>query len=236
MEKIKTDIKYKTFKIMQMNCSKKLAEIKVPDGVVFHLSMGHVTSTNEDRDTYNFIAVIPYDENIYKFLLEQKFDHTAHTVYNILDTYISWIIKDSVPENFNTFPFTTEDPNIEPFYIKSLSVNREKKNKMYIDLLTEIYNRDGKYPSREEMLGIEKRCIEETSVITGYMKIIGVSFSGVQAVHIRCVPTSIVDSGIFYQYISYNQIFGDDNLIATKDEFAIALNTVLQDLDILNIL
>ena len=232
MEKI-TDIKYKTFKLLQFECGKKFVEIKVPDGVVFHLTMGHVIGADEDRDTYNFIAVIPYDENTYKFLLEQKFDHT---VYNILDTYISWIIKDSVPENFNTFPFTTEDPNIEPFYIKSLSVNREKKNKMYIDLLKEIYNRDGKYPSREEMLGIEKRCIEETSVITGYMKIIGVSFSGVQAVHIRCVPTSIIDSGIFYQYISYNQIFGDDNLIATKDEFARALNTVLQDFDILNIL
>ena len=71
MEKIKTDIKYKTFKIMQMSRGGKLVEIKVPDGVVFHLSMGHVTGVDEDRDTYNFIAVIPYDESIHTFLLEQ---------------------------------------------------------------------------------------------------------------------------------------------------------------------
>ena len=234
MEKTKTDIKYKTFKIMQMSRGKNLAEIRVPDGVVFHLSMGHVTSVDEDRDTYNFIAVIPYDENIYNFLLEQKYDYTVH---NIFDTYISWIIKDSVPEDFNTFPFTTADPNIEPFYIKTLSVNREKKNKMYIGLLTEIYNRDGKYPPREETLGIERRCIEESSIITGYMKITGVSFFGVRVVHIRCAPFSTaVNSGVFRQYISYAEIFRDDNLITTKDEFAANLSTILQDLDILDIL
>lgn len=233
MEKIETDIKYKTFKLMQMDRGKKLVEIKVPDGVVFHLSMGHVMSTDEDRDTYNFIAVIPYDENIYNFLLGQKYDYTVH---NIFDTYISWIIKDSVPENFNTFPFTTADPNIEPFYIKTLSVNRSKKNKMYADLLTEIYNRDGKYPSREEGFEIEKRCIEESSVITGYMKITGVSFFGIQAVCIRCAPISTaVDSGVFHQHISYAE-FRDDNLIATKDEFATALSIILQDLDILDVL
>ena len=234
MEKIETNIKYKTFKIMQMSRGKKLVEIRVPDGVVFHLSMGHVTGVDEDRDTYNFIAVIPYDESIYTFLLEQKCDYTVH---NIFDTYISWIIKDSVPEDFTAFPFTTADPNIEPFYIKTLSVNREKKNKMYIDILTEIYNHDGEYPPREEARVIERRCIEESSIITGYMKITGISFFGVHVVHIRCVPTSTaVDSGIFRQYISYTEIFGDDNLIATKDEFATALNTILQDLDILDIL
>ena len=233
MEKIETDIKYKTFKIMQMSRDKKLVEIRVPDGVVFHLSMGHVMSTDEDRDTYNFIAVIPYDENLYEFLLGQKYDYTIH---NIFDTYISWIIKDSVPENFNTFPFTTANPNIEPFYIKTLSVNHSEKNKMYIDLLTEIYNHDGKYPSREEGFEIEKRCIEESSVITGYMKITGVSFFGIQVVHIRCAPISTaVDSGVFHQHISYAE-FRDDNLIATKDEFAAALSTILQDLDILDVL
>ena len=234
MEKIETDIKYKTFKLLQSEYSKKFAEIKVPDGVVFQLTMGHVMSSDEDRDTYNFIAVIPYDENIYNFLLEQKYDYTVH---NIFDTYISWIIKDSVPEDFNTFPFTTADPNIEPFYIKTLSVNREKKNKMYINLLTEIYNRDGKYPPREETLGIERRCIDESSIITGYMKITSVSFFGVRVVHIRCAPFSTaVGSGVFRQYISYAEIFRDDNLITTKNEFAANLSAILQDLDILDIL
>ena len=234
MEKTKTDIKYKTFKIMQMSRGKKLVEVRVPDGVVFHLSMGHVTGVDEDRDTYNFIAVIPYNESIHTFLLEQKCDYTVH---NIFDTYISWIIKDSVPEDFTAFPFTTADPNIEPFYIKTLSVNREKKNKMYIDLLTEIYNRDGKYPSREETLGIEKRCIEETSTITGYMKITNILFSGVQAVHIRCVPDptldSCIDSGIFCQYISYNNLFSYESLPTTENEFNNAVSEILQNFNIL---
>ena len=239
MEKTKTDIKYKTFKIMQMSRGKKLVEIRVPDGVVFHLSMGHVTSTNEDRDTYNFIAVIPYDESIHTFLLEQKCDYTVH---NIFDTYISWIIKDSVPEDFTAFPFTTADPNIEPFYIKTLSVNRKKKNKMYIDLLTEIYNRDGKYPPREETLEIERRCIEESSVITCYMKITGVTFFGVQVLHIRCVPgvpdstldsCIFTDSGIFCQYITYNDLFSYESLPTTENEFNNAVSEILQNFNIL---
>lgn len=231
MEKI-MDIKYKTYKLQQIP-RKTITEIKVPDGVVFHLSMGHVMSADEDRDTYNFIAVIPYDENMYKFLLEQKCNCC---VYNIFNTYISWIINDSTPENFNTIPFTTEDLNIEPFYIKSLSVNQTKKNMMFDGLIDEIYKRDGKYPSFNETLEITKRCIEESSIVVGYMKITDVSFFGVQAVHIRYVSTSTIDSGIVYQHIGYNQLLNDDNLIATKDEFAIALNSILQDLDILDVL
>ena len=113
MEKIKTDIKYKTFKLLQFNCGKKLVEIKVPDGVVFHLTIGHVIGADEDRDTYNFIAVIPYDEDIYKFLLEQKCNCC---VYNIFNTYISWIINDSTPENFNIFPFTSHMINYNIYY------------------------------------------------------------------------------------------------------------------------
>ena len=238
MENI-TDIKYKTFKLLQMEYGKKFAEIKVPDGVVFQLTMGHMTSSDEDRDTYNFIAVIPYDENIYNFLIKQKFEYTVHNIFN---TYIAWIIRDSTPENFNDFPFTNEYQNIEPFYIKTVSVNREKKNKMYIDLLKEIYNRDGKYPSREETLEIERRCVEESSVITCYMKITGVSFFGVQVLHIRCVPgvpdstldsCIFTDSGIFCQYITYNDLFSYESLPTTENEFNNAVSEILQNFNIL---
>lgn len=232
MEKIETNIKYKTFKLMQMDRDKKLVEIKVPDGVIFHLSMGRVTSAHEDRDAYNFIAVIPYDENIYKFLLEQKCC-CIYTIYNIFDTYIAWIIKDSIPENFNTFPFTTEDQNIKPFYIKTLSVNRTKKNKMYADLLEEIYNRDGKYPPREEIPEIGRRCMEESSIVTGYMKIIDITFTGVRALHIQVVPDSILDSGIARQYITYNSLFSYEILLATENEFNNAVSETLQDFNII---
>ena len=234
-----TYIKYKTFKLLQMDRGKKIAEIKVPDGVVFHLSMGHVISAYEDRDTYNFIAVIPYDKDICNFLTQQNIHCTVH---NIFDTYIAWIIKDSTPENFNNFPFTTDAPNIEPFYIKTLSVNQSKKNKMYIDLLTEIYNRDGKYPPREETLEIERRCIEESSVITCYMKITGVSFFGVQVLHIRCIPgvpdstldsCIFTDSGIFCQYITYNDLFSYESLPTTENEFNNAVSEILQNFNIL---
>lgn len=232
MEKIETDIKYKSFKIMQMDCGKKFVEIKVPDGVVFQLSMGHITSVDEDRDTYNFIAVIPYDENIHTFLLEQKCC-CIYTIYNIFDTYIAWIIKDSVPENFNTFPFTTEDQNIKPFYIKTLSVNRTKKNKMYADLLEEIYNRDGKYPPREEIPEIKRKCMEESSIVTGYMKITGITFAGVRALHIYVVPDSILDSGIARQYITYNSLFSYEILLTTENEFNNVVSETLQDFNIL---
>ena len=229
MEKI-ADIKYKTFKLLQFNCGKKLAEIKVPDGVVFHLTIGHVIGADEDRDTYNFIAVIPYDENIYNFLLKQKFEYTLHNIFN---TYIAWIIRDSTPENFNDFPFTTEDQNIEPFYIKTLSVNQSEKNKMYADLLNEVYKRDGEYPPREKMLEIEKRCIEESSTITGYMKITNISFSGVKAVRIGCAADLSIESGIFYQYISYNNLFSYESLPATENEFNNAVSEILQNFNIL---
>ena len=236
MEKIETNIKYKTFKLLQSEYCKKFAEIKVPDGVVFQLTMGHMTSSDEDRDTYNFIAVIPYDENIYNFLLKQKFEYTLHNIFN---TYIAWIIRDSTPENFNTFPFTTVDQNIEPFYIKTLSVNQSEKNKMYVDLLREIYDRDGKHPPREKMLEIEKRCIEESSTITGYMKITNILFSGVQVVYIRCVPDSTLDSciftdsGIFCQYITYNNLFSYESLPTTENEFNNAASEILQNVGVL---
>ena len=234
MEKIETDIKYKTFKLLQSEYGKKFAEIKVPNGVVFQLTMGHVISSDEDRDTYNFIAVIPYDENIYNFLLKQKFEYTLHNIFN---TYIAWIIKDSTPENFNTFPFTTDEPNIEPFYIKTLNVDKSKKNEMYADLLKEIYNRDGKYPSHEELTVIERKCIEESSTITGYMKITNILFSGVQVVYIRCVPDptldSCIDSGIFCQYITYNNLFSYESLPTTENEFNNAVSEILQNFNIL---
>ena len=229
MEKI-TDIKYKTFKLLQMEYGKKFAEIKVPDGVVFQLTMGHMMSSDEDRDTYNFIAVIPYDENIYNFLLKQKFEYTLHNIFN---TYIAWIIRDSTPENFNTFPFTTVDQNIEPFYIKTLSVNQSEKNKMYVDLLNELYKCNGEYPPREKMLEIEKRCIEESSTITGYMKITNISFSGVKAVRIGCAADLSIESGIFYQYISYNNLFSYESLLTTENEFNNAASEILQNFNIL---
>lgn len=230
MEKIKTDIKYKTFKLLQFECGKKFVEIKVPDGVVFQLTMGHMMSSDEDRDTYNFIAVIPYDENIYNFLIEQKFEYTVHNIFN---TYIAWIIKDSTPENFNTFPFTTDEPNIEPFYIKTLNVDKSKRSEMYVDLLKEIYNRDGKYPSHEELTVIERKCIEESSTITGYMKITSISFSGIHAVHIRCVPDLSIESGILCQYISYNNLFSYESLLTTENEFNNAASEILQNFNIL---
>ena len=235
MEKIEMGIKYKSFKLLQFKCGKKFVEIKVPDGVVFHLTMGHVMSANEDRDTYNFIAVIPYDENIYKFLLMQKCDQI---IYNIFDTHIAWIIKDSAPENFNTFPFTTDKPNIEPFYIKTLNVDKSKRNEMYVDLLKEIYNRDGKYPSHEESTAIERKCIEASSTITGYMKITNILFSGVQVVYIRCVPDSTLDSciftdsGIFCQYITYNNLFSHESLPTTENEFNNAVSEILQNIGV----
>lgn len=229
MENI-TDIKYKTFKLLQMEYGKKFAEIKVPDGVVFQLTMGHMMSSDEDRDTYNFIAVIPYDENIYNFLIKQKFEYTVHNIFN---TYIAWIIRDSTPENFNDFPFTNEDQNIEPFYIKTLNVDKSKKTEMYVDLLKEIYNRDGKYPPHEKMLEIEKRCIEESSTITGYMKITSISFSGIHAVHIRCTPDLSIESGIFCQYISYNNLFSYESLLTTENEFNNAASEILQNVGVL---
>ena len=236
MEKIKTDIKYKTFKLLQFKCGKKFVEIKVPDGVVFHLTMGHVIGVDEDRDTYNFIAVIPYDENICNFLFKQKCDQI---IYNIFDTHIMWIIKDSTPENFNTFPFTTDEPNIEPFYIKTLNVDKSKRSEMYADLLKEIYNRDGKYPSHEELTVIERKCIEESSTITGYMKITNILFSGVQVLYIRCVPDSTLDSciftdsGIFCQYITYNNLFSYESLPTTENEFNNAVSEILQNFNII---
>ena len=230
MEKIETNIKYKTFKLLQSEYCKKFAEIKVPDGVVFQLTMGHMTSSDEDRDTYNFIAVIPYDENIYNFLLKQKFEYTLHNIFN---TYIAWIIRDSTPENFNTFPFTTVDQNIEPFYIKTLSVNQSEKNKMYVDLLNELYKCNGEYPPREKMLEIEKRCIEESSTITGYMKITNISFSGVKAVRIGCAADLSIESGIFYQYISYNNLFSYESLPATENEFNNTASEILQNVGVL---
>lgn len=229
MENI-TDIKYKTFKLLQMEYGKKFAEIKVPDGVVFQLTMGHMMSSDEDRDTYNFIAVIPYDENIYNFLIKQKFEYTVHNIFN---TYIAWIIRDSTPENFNDFPFTTEDQSIEPFYIKTLSVNQSEKNKMYVDLLNELYKCNGEYPPREKMLEIEKRCIEESSTITGYMKITSISFSGIHAVHIRCVPDLSIESGILCQYISYNNLFSYESLLTTENEFNNAASEILQNVGVL---
>lgn len=229
MENI-TDIKYKTFKLLQSEYGKKFAEIKVPDGVVFQLTMGHMMSSDEDRDTYNFIAVIPYDENIYNFLIKQKFEYTVHNIFN---TYIAWIIRDSTPENFNDFPFTTEDQSIEPFYIKTLSVNQSEKNKMYVDLLNELYKCDGEYPPREKMLEIEKRCIEESSTITGYMKITSISFSGIHAVHIRCVPDLSIESGILCQYISYNNLFSYESLLTTENEFNNAASETLQNVGVL---
>ena len=219
-----TYIKYKTFNLLQMDRGKKIAEIKVPDGVVFHLSMGHVTGTDEDRDTYNFIAVIPYDESIRTFLFEQKCEYT---VYNIFNTYIAWVIKDSIPENFNDFPFTTADLNIEPFYIKTLSVNHTKKNKMFADSMEKIYKRDGKYPSFEETSEIERECMEDSSIITGYIKITNILFSGVQVVHIRCA------GGIFCQYISYNDLFSYESSLTTENEFNNAVSEILQDFNIL---
>ena len=230
MEKIETNIKYKTFKLLQSEYCKKFAEIKVPDGVVFHLTIGHVIGADEDRDTYNFIAVIPYDENIYNFLLKQKFEYTLHNIFN---TYIAWIIRDSTPENFNTFPFTTEDQNIEPFYIKTLSVNQSEKNKMYVDLLNELYKCNGEYPPREKMLEIEKRCIEESSTITGYMKITNISFSCVKAVRIGCAADLSIESGIFYQYISYNNLFSYESLPATENEFNNTASEILQNVGVL---
>ena len=230
MEKIETDIKYKTFKLLQSEYSKKFAEIKVPDGIVFQLTMGHVMSSDEDRDTYNFIAVIPYDENIYNFLLKQKFEYTLHNIFN---TYIAWIIRDSTPENFNDFPFTTEDQNIEPFYIKTVSVNHAKRNKMYADLLNEIYKCDGEYPPREEIAEIERKCIEESSVTTGYMKITNISFSGVKAVRIGCAADLSIESGIFYQYITYNNLFSYESLPATENEFNNAASEILQNVGVL---
>lgn len=230
MEKIETDIKYKTFKLLQMEYGKKFAEIKVPDGVVFQLTMGHMMSSDEDRDTYNFIAVIPYDENIYNFLIKQKFEYTVHNIFN---TYIAWIIRDSTPENFNDFPFTNEDQNIEPFYIKTLSVNQSEKNKMYVDLLNELYKCNGEYPPREKMLEIEKRCIEESSTITGYIKITSISFSGIHAVHIRCTPDLSIESGILCQYISYNNLFSYESLPTTENEFNNAVSEILQNFNIL---
>ena len=235
MENI-TDIKYKTFKLLQMEYGKKFAEIKVPDGVVFQLTMGHMMSSDEDRDTYNFIAVIPYDENIYNFLIEQKFEYIVHNIFN---TYIAWIIRDSTPENFNDFPFTNEDQNIEPFYIKTLNVDKSKKTEMYVDLLKKIYNRDGKYPSHEESTAIERKCIEESSTITGYMKITNILSSGVQVLYIRCVPDSTLDSciftdsGIFCQYITYNNLFSYESLPTTENEFNNAVSEILQNFNIL---
>lgn len=229
MENI-TDIKYKTFKLLQMEYGKKFAEIKVPDGVVFQLIMGHMTSSDEDRDTYNFIAVIPYDENIYNFLIKQKFEYTVHNIFN---TYIAWIIRDSTPENFNDFPFTNEDQNIEPFYIKTLNVDKSKKTEMYVDLLKEIYNRDGKYPSHEESTAIERKCIEESSTITGYIKITSISFSGIHAVYIRCTPDLSIESGILCQYISYNNLFSYESLLTTENEFNNAASEILQNVGVL---
>ena len=230
MEKTETNIKYKTFKLLQSEYHKKFVEIKVPDGVVFQLTMGHVMSSDEDRDTYNFIAVIPYDENIYNFLLKQKFEYTLHNIFN---TYIAWIIRDSTPENFNDFPFTNEDQNIEPFYIKTLSVNHEKKNKMYADLLNAVYKCDGEYPPREEIAEIERKCIEESSVITGYMKITNISFSGVKAVRAGCAADLSIESGIFYQYISYNNLFSYESLPTTENEFNNAASEILQNVGVL---
>lgn len=236
MKDIETNIKYKTFKILQLDRGKKLTEIKVPDGVVFHLSMGRVLSAYEDRDTYNFIAVIPYDKSIYEFLIKQKCDCHVENLFNI---YISWTIKDSIPENFNTFPFTTADLSIEPFYIKTVNVNYSKKEKMYTEITENLYNRDGKYPSLEEMIEIERKCIEESSTVIGYSKIINISFSGVYTIRIRCMPDrsdTMTESGIFRQYITYNSLFSDNNLLTTENEFNNAAHEVLQDLDILNIL
>lgn len=225
-----TYIKYKTFNLLQMDRGKKIAEIKVPDGVVFHLSMGHVISAYEDRDTYNFIAVIPYDKDICNFLTQQNIHCTVH---NIFDTYIAWIIKDSIPENFNNFPFTTDAPNIEPFYIKTLSVNQSKKNKMFADSMEKIYKRDGKYPSFEETSEIERECMEDSSIVTGYMKITNILISGVRTIHIRCVPDQITDLGIFCQHITYDGLFTYQSLFATENEFNIAASEILQDFNIL---
>lgn len=192
--------------------------------------MGHVIGADEDRDTYNFIAVIPYDENICNFLIKQKFEYIVHNIFN---TYIAWIIRDSTPENFNDFPFTAEDQSIEPFYIKTLSVNQSEKNKMYVDLLNELYKCNGEYPPREKMLEIEKRCIEESSTITGYIKITSISFSGIHAVHIRCTPDLSIESGILCQYISYNNLFSYESLPTTENEFNNAVSEILQNFNIL---
>ena len=99
--------------------------------------------------------------------------------------------------------------------------------------MTEIYNRDGKYPSREKMLEIEKRCTEEISTISGYIKVIDISFSGVRTVHINYAPTLSMDSGIIKQYITYNDLLLYDNMLTTESEFNNAVGEILQDFNIL---
>ena len=63
-------------------------------------------------------------------------------------------------------------------------------------------------------------------------------FSGVQVVYIRCVPDSTLDSciftdsGIFCQYITYNNLFSHESLPTTENEFNNAVSEILQNIGV----
>lgn len=214
--------------------------IDVPEGIIFHLTMGHVWSSEEDRDTYNFAAIIPYSKTIKEFIVFQKDLLSAYdcNVYNILDKYLVWLLKDATPIE-KEFPFTLEEPQVEPLYIKELSIDFDKKAKLIWDILQKYRDaHDGRYPDGNEYLNIERRCEIDSSSTSSYIKVNNLNgFSTVDVTRIiadnKQLPGCSITGGIIRQYLEYPDIVNMSHVLIDEEEFNNALSMALQEINVM---
>ena len=169
-----------------------LKTITVPENIEFYASRHDRDDSSVDKDRYDLLAVIPYDEEKMNIISDNIiFD----TLINIFDKYIVWQIRDISPID-SDFPITLIAPVIDEIYFKMTKVNDDK--------LTEALRKENivEYDhlfDPEYRSAFQNRVNEEFTDPIYYAKIHGITENG------------YID--VTYNYVKNTWDFSDEMLI-----------------------
>lgn len=100
-----------------------IKDIIVPEGVVFYVNRHDRDDSSTDKDRYDLLAVIPYDEEKMNIISGNILITDTHK--NLFDKYIVWQIRDIGPID-SDFPITLIPPVMDEIYFKMTKVNDSK--------------------------------------------------------------------------------------------------------------
>lgn len=208
-----------------------IKDIIVPENVEFYASRHDRDDNSLDKDRYDLLAVIPYDEEKMNIISDNIiFD----TCVNIFDKYIIWQIRDIIPID-SDFPITLVAPVIDEIYFKMTKVNDSKA--------TEMMRKEGvidHFFDPEYINDIQNIIIDNTDTIY-YAKIHGISERGyldITYIHVKNSWNHEDEAGIDRQNVELRNVFDNTSLqsnysLVDKQEFDYALNEALLSLGVM---
>ena len=207
-----------------------LKTITVPENVEFYASRHDRDDSSVDKDRYDLLAVIPYDEEKMNIISDNIiFD----TLVNIFDKYIVWQIRDISPID-SDFPITLIAPVIDEIYFKMTKVNDNKVNEMMRKegIIGHLFD-----PEYDNI--IQNIIIDNTDTIY-YAKIHGISECGyldITYIHVKSAWNHEDEARMDRQNVELRNVFDNTSQLnyslIDKQEFDYALNEALLSLGVM---